>query len=224
MARDLTATDFAAVIFDMDGTLIDSTPAVLRSWSRWAEENGLPAERLQGFHGVPSAGVVRAVLPAERVDAGIARIDELELTDVEDIVVLPGANEAFRTLPHDQVAIATSCNTPLARARIEASGLEAPAVLVTASDVVHGKPAPDPFLLAAERLGVDPTECLVVEDAPKGLIAAKAAGCATLAVVTTTPRDELDADLVVGDLSAVTWSDAGGRIRLHLVDRAYNAR
>lgn len=214
MARDLTTIGFAAVIFDMDGTLIDSTPAVLRAWARWAEEHGLPAERLQGFHGVPSAGVVRAVLAPERTAAGIERINELELTDVHDIVVLPGAAEALLELPAAQIAIATSCTTPLAAARIGASGLQPPAVLVTASDVVHGKPAPDPFLLAAQRLGVDPADCLVVEDAPKGLQAAKAAGCATLALVTTTPREELDADLVVSDLSAVRWDYRDGLIYL----------
>ncbi len=214
MALDLTATSFAAVIFDMDGTLIDSTPAVLRAWAQWAVEHELPAERLEGFHGVPSAGVVRAVLPPERTAAAIERINELELTDVHDIVVLPGAAEALSGLPAAQIAIATSCTTPLAAARIAACGLQAPAVLVTASDVKHGKPAPDPFLLAAERLGVDPGECLVVEDAPKGLQAAKAAGCATLAVVTTTPRAELDADLVVPDLSAVRWQSRDGRIYL----------
>ena len=216
MARDLTVIGFAAVIFDMDGTLIDSTPAVLRAWARWAEEHGLPAERLQGFHGVPSAGVVRAVLAPERTATAIERINELELTDVDDIVVLPGAAEALAELPAAQIAIATSCTTPLAAARIGASGLQPPAVLVTASDVVHGKPAPDPFLLAAHRLGVDPADCLVVEDAPKGLQAAKAAGCATLALVTTTPREELDADLVVPDLSAVRWDYRDGLIYLSL--------
>lgn len=216
MARDLTTIGFAAVIFDMDGTLIDSTPAVLRAWAHWAVEHGLPPERLQGFHGVPSAGVVRAVLPPERTAAAIERINELELTDVDDIVVLPGAAESLAALPADRIAIATSCNTPLAAARIGASGLLAPAVVVTASDVVNGKPAPDPFLLAAERLGVDPTDCLVVEDAPKGLQAARSAGCSTVAVVTTTARSELDADMIVPDLSAVAWDCRDGRIYLSL--------
>ena len=104
---------------------------------------------------------------------------------------------------------------PLAKARIASSGLAAPSVLVTADQTAHGKPAPDPYLLAAERLGVDPTRCLVVEDAPLGLQAAKAAGCATLAVVTTTARDELHADAVVSNLSEVRFSaDADGiRVR-----------
>ncbi|SDS78910.1 HAD-IA family hydrolase [Microlunatus soli] len=196
---------FQAVIFDMDGTLIDSTPAVLRAWTTWALQQDVPAEALNGFHGVPSAGVVAAVLPADRQAAGLELINRLELTDTEGIVPLPGATGALAELPPDRIAIATSCTAPLAAARLAASGLVAPKVLVTVDDVERGKPAPDPYLKAAELLGFDPTSCLVVEDAPKGLQSAHAAGAATLAVVTTSPRDELLADLVVPDLSAVDW-------------------
>lgn len=209
--------EFEAVIFDMDGTLIDSTPAVLRAWSVWASEHGLTPEDLQGNHGVPSAGVVRKVLPEHRHESAIERINELELQDVHDITVLPGAAEALATLSSAKNAIATSCSRPLARARIAAARLVPPSVLVTADDVVHGKPAPDPFLEAARRLGVDPGRCLVVEDAPAGLRAARAAGCWTLAVVTTTRVEELQADAVVGDLSAVTFEVTDQAIRVRPV-------
>jgi sugar-phosphatase len=205
MASDLTQRHFQAVIFDMDGTLIDSTPAVLRSWTTWAETMGVPAAALEGFHGVPSAGVVAAVLPAEKQAAGRELIDRLELTDTDGIRPLPGAAAALSQLPADRVAIATSCTASLAAARLAASGLIAPRVLVTVDDVEHGKPAPDPYLKAAERLGFDPADCLVVEDAPKGLESARAAGAASLAVITTSRRDELHADLVVDNLAAVDW-------------------
>ena len=207
---------FEAVLFDMDGTLIDSTPAVIRAWTTWAQELGLTAEELGRHHGVPSAGVVRAVLPPERQQAAIARIDELELADVADIVVLPGAAEALKALVDAKNAIATSCTVPLARARIGAAGLQPPSTLVTADDVTHGKPDPEPFLVAAERLGVDPRRCLVVEDAPMGLKAAHAAGCFTLAVVTTTPREALDADAIVDNLSAVEFVPEADGIRVRL--------
>lgn len=213
---------FAAVIFDMDGTLVDSTPAIVRTWTTWAVEHDITAEQLQGFHGVPSGDVIRSLLPADRADAAIARIDELELADVADVVALPGAADALATLPHDRAAIATSANRPLALARLAAAGIEVPDVLVTVDDVTRGKPAPDPFLVAAERLGQDPADCLVVEDAPKGLAAAAAAGCARLAVVTTTPAEELVADAIVPNLGAVRFgaiAAEGGRIRVRYASR-----
>ena len=196
---------FDAVIFDLDGTLIDSTPAVLRSWATWTREHGLAPEAQAGHHGVPSASVVRALLPADRHEAAIARINELEIADVSDIVVLPGAIEALQALRYAKNAIATSCDLRLAKARIAAAKLAPPSVLVTADDVVRGKPAPDPFLEAARRLQVDPANCLVVEDSPMGLQAARAAGCATLAVITTTPAEELVADAVVDTLADVRF-------------------
>jgi len=208
---------FEAVIFDMDGTLIDSTPAVARAWHTWAVEHQVSAEQLQGHHGVPSAGVVRLLLPEERRAAAIERINELEIADVHDIVVLPGAAEALASLADARNAIATSCTRPLANARIAAAQLVPPSVVVTVDDVLRGKPHPDPFLEAARRLGVDPTRCLVVEDAPKGLQAAHAAGCFTLAVVTTTPRDELDADAVVENLASVAFDVVETGIRVRLV-------
>ena len=211
---------FAAVLFDMDGTLIDSIPVVVRSWLRWAEEEGVDPHRLTGFHGVPARGVAAALLPPERVDAAVERIEAIEIADTEGITILPGTLDALAALRaagpdgRDLAAIATSCTAPLAAARIAATGLPAPAVVVTASDVAQGRPHPDPFLLAAQRLGVDPRECLVVEDAPGGLEAARAAGCATLAVSTTTAAADLIADAVVDDLGAVRFRVESGRVRL----------
>jgi sugar-phosphatase len=208
---------FEAVIFDLDGTLIDSTPAVLRSWATWTREHGLTPEDHAGHHGMPSASVVRALLPADRHEAAIARINELEIADVSDIVVLPGAAMALKALKDAKNAIATSCDVPLAKARIAAAKLEPPSVLVTADDVAHGKPAPDPFLEAARRLEVDPANCLVVEDAPMGLQSARAAGCATLAVITTTPREQLVADAVVSTLADVRFEVTPEGIRVREV-------
>jgi mannitol-1-/sugar-/sorbitol-6-phosphatase len=213
---------FDAVIFDLDGTLIDSTPAVLRSWSTWAEEYGLSTDSVRQ-HGVPSATVVRAVMPEHLQEAGLRRINELEIADLNDIVVLPGAVEALSSLARAKSAIATSCTVPLAKARIAAAQLAPPSVLVTADDVKHGKPHPEPFLEAARRVGVDPGRCLVVEDAPRGLQAARAAGCFTLAVVTTTPRELLNADAVVADLSEIRFDANPEGIRVRLVDQGADA-
>lgn len=217
----LDGRDFAAVLFDMDGTLIDSIPVVVRSWLRWAQEEDVDPRRLVGFHGVPARGIAERLLPPERVDAAVARIEAIETADTEGITVLPGTVEALAALAGDldaqRCAIATSCTRVLADARIAATGLPVPDVVVTASDVERGKPHPDPFLLAAQRLGVDPADCLVVEDAPGGLEAARAAGCATLAVTTTTAPADLIADAVVDTLADVRFAVADGRVRLTAV-------
>lgn len=222
----LSERTFGAVLFDMDGTLIDSIGAVQRSWITWAGEHDLDVSRLQGFHGVPAAGVIAALRPDLDADGqaeAVRRIEALEVADTEGIVILPGAAEALEDLAIGgaKVAIVTSCTDPLAESRIAATGLRHPEVVVTASQVERGKPHPDPFLLAARLLDVDPADCLVVEDAVSGLQAARAAGLTgALAVLHTTPREQLVpyADLVVPGLDAVRFAvDESGRISLHPV-------
>jgi mannitol-1-/sugar-/sorbitol-6-phosphatase len=219
----LTDEVFEAVIFDLDGTLIDSTPAVMRAWSAWENEYGLAPMDMLRHHGVPSASVVRAVMPEHLQEAAMRRITEIEMANLHDVVVLPGAVEALASLATAKNAIATSCTVPLAEARIAAAQLVPPSVLVTVDDVTHGKPHPEPFLEAARRVGADPRRCLVVEDAPKGLEAARAAGCFTLAVVTTTPREVLDADAVVADLSEVRFDVSHEGVRVRLVNEPAGA-
>lgn len=189
-APDLApGTSFAAVLFDLDGTLVDSTTSVLRCWRRWADEHAVGLERLQvaAGHGRPARDIVADLLEPGAVAAATARIAQLETADVEGIRLLPGAREAVDAT-RGASAFVTSCTLDLAVARMGAAGLaevEDPRPLVTADDVTRGKPDPEPFLLGARRLGIDPARCLVVEDAPSGLQAARAAGMATLAVCTT---------------------------------------
>ncbi len=212
---------FGAVLLDLDGTLIDSIAAVERSWVRWCGEYGIDPVRLLGFHGMPAKGVIATLLPEAERTAAFERIRDLEVADVDGIVVLPGAAALLAALAGGAVptAIVTSGTTDLAEARLAATGLTHPPVVVTASDVERGKPWPDPWLEGARRLGVDPADCLVVEDAVAGLRAARAAGCrALVAVLGTTDREALEpeADLVIPALTSLAIAVEGGRVRVAL--------
>jgi mannitol-1-/sugar-/sorbitol-6-phosphatase len=209
---------FAGVLLDLDGTLVDSIAAVERSWVRWCREYGVDPARLRGLHGVTAAGVIASVLPEPQRAAALARIIAIEEADIDGIVVLPGAEQLLRGLSDARAptAIVTSGTRGLAEARLAVTALPRPPVVVTASDVERGKPFPDPWLLAARRLGVDPGACLVVEDSVPGLRAARAAGCrALVAVLGTTPPGELAevADVVVPDLSHLVIDAADGLVR-----------
>jgi mannitol-1-/sugar-/sorbitol-6-phosphatase len=176
---------FAAVISDLDGVLVDSTAPTVRVWRAWGERHGLDGAALQGAnHGRPARAVIAEHLPSEQVDAETDWLARAETADTDGVIPLPGA-AAVLALPAGRVAIATSCMAPLARARLAAAGLPVPGVFVTSDQVARGKPAPDPYLLAAERLGVDPAACLVFEDAPAGIASARAAGMTVWAVTTT---------------------------------------
>lgn len=192
-----------AVLFDMDGTLIDSTPAVERSWATWAQRWGVHFATPPAQQGRPARDIVREHLPADQVDAGFADIEETEVADTAGIVRLAGVPELLASLPADRWAVVTSCSAPLAAARLGVVDIR-PQVLVTASDTERGKPDPAPYLAAAARLGFAPQECLVVEDAAAGLESGRAAGCATLGVVGTLGHGVLQADAVVASLRDVT--------------------
>lgn len=217
----LTSRTFAAVLFDMDGTLINSIAAVERSWREWARLESVDLADVGNFHGTPSRQIVERLVPADRVEESKQLIDSLELSDTSGVVILPGAEAALAALAgpnttgRHYAAIVTSCSRPLAELRLEATGLPAPDIVVTASDVAIGKPDPAPFLAAARRCGVDPNDCLVVEDAPAGIRSGKAAGAATLGVLTSSGADELAADGIARDLDAVRFhaGDDGVRMR-----------
>ena len=180
---------FAAVISDLDGVLVDSMPATARAWAAWGRRHGVDGAAIQGAnHGRPARAVIAEHVAPEHVEADADFLLDAEVSDTRDVVALPGAAEVL-ALP--VVAIATSCVAPLARARIAAAGLRTPGVVVTADQVERGKPDPDAYLLAAERLGVAPADCLVLEDAPAGVTAGRRAGMTVWAVTFTHARAEL---------------------------------
>jgi len=204
--RVLLGRVFDAVLFDMDGTLVDSTRAANRSWLRWGAEAGLGPSFTGCEHGVPARQMVARLVPEDKIEWSIARVLELELDDLEGIETLPGAAELMRSLPEDRRAIVTSCSRALCLVRLDSAGFTIPATVVTIDDTPRGKPFPEPFLEAAARLGADPRRCVVVEDAPAGLEAGRAAGCLTIGVVGTHTADQLDADLVVPSLDCLRIS------------------
>ena len=194
-----------AVLFDLDGVLVDSNPIAERHWRLWAERHGLDAgEIARTHHGRPTAETVRRVAP--HLDAAHeARLKETaEADDTDGLRAYAGAAALLAGLPDGRWAIATSGTRRTATFRLAHVGLPEPAALVTADDVERGKPAPDPYLLAARTLGVDPADCVVVEDAPAGIEAAHAAGARVVAVASTNAPDALaGADAVVDRLAAL---------------------
>ena len=205
---DVWSAAVAGLLFDSDGVLVDSDASVTRSWTRWAERYGLDAPSvLHVVHGHRAADTVVELLPqAQHADA-LERIHRYELEDTAAVAALPGARELTSGLPDGRWAVVTSATSGLAAARLAAAGIVAPEVLVTADDVSTGKPAPDGYRLAASRLGAPVGDCVVLEDAPSGVEAARAAG--VRAVIGIGERAlETDADVVVPDLRSVSY-DAG---------------
>lgn len=198
----------AGVLFDLDGTLVDSTGSVNRNWTLMCETMGWPVADVIGrFHGMPASGALRVIDPTLS-DARIAELNAVliagETADTDGVVPLPGVVELLASLPADRWAVVTSCPPALAAARLGAAGIAMPARIITSAEVTRGKPDPEPFRLGAGLLGLDPARCLAVEDAPAGVTSALAAGCQVLAVRTTHP--DLAPDGVraaVRDLSGV---------------------
>lgn len=182
----------AALLFDLDGVLINSTPAVARVWRKWAVEHGFnPEEVIARAHGRPSLTTVREYLPNSDHEAENREVECREIQDLEGVVPLPGALALLDSLPEDRWTIVTSCTRPLAEVRIRAAGLPLPKKMITSNDIRHGKPNPEPYLKAASLLGYPANECIVLEDVPAGVQAGKAANARVIAFETTVSASEL---------------------------------
>lgn len=204
-----------AVLFDMDGTLVDSTAIVEQVWSEFAGRYGLDIEEiLRTSHGVQAKDTVRRFAPAGAdIDALAEELGEMERTRTDGIVALPGASELLRSLPADAVAMVTSADRILAGVRMKAAGLGMPATTVTSEAVTRGKPDPEGYLTAAALLGAEPADVVVFEDAPAGIAAARAAGMRTV-VVGDAGGEAAEGLWQIADYSAVTAVsslDAAGR-------------
>jgi sugar-phosphatase len=190
--RAMNRIECRGILFDLDGVLVDSTPAVARVWASWAREHGFdPDEVVRQAHGRPSISTIRELLPNGDHTAEDREVERREIADVDGVIPLPGAMELLRALPPERWTIVTSCTRTLAGVRIAAAGLPLPKRLVTSTDVRRGKPDPEPYLTGARILGLDAANCVVIEDAPAGIRAGKAAGARVLALRTTATDAEL---------------------------------
>lgn len=183
----LPTRSYAAFLFDMDGTILTSIASAERTWTKWAIAHGLDAATfVPTIHGVQSVETVRRLnLPGVDPVAEAAAISAAEMEDVDDIEPIAGAAAFLASLPPEHWTIVTSAPRALAEVRLKAAGLPVPPTMIAADDIPNGKPAPDCFLVAAERLGVAAGDCLVFEDAAAGITAGEAAGADVLVITAT---------------------------------------
>lgn len=210
-----------AILFDLDGVLVDSQAVVVRTWQEWAVEKDLDAGRiLEVAHGRRPAEVVRLFAPHLDADAEARELERMETNDLEGVLEIEGARELLSSLPADGWTVVTSGTRALASGRMEHVGLPLPERFVSADDVENGKPHPEAYLKGAEILGVSPEACVVVEDAPSGVSSAKSAGMRVVAVATTYREDDLhEADAVVAsltDFQATLLDGSGPRFELRV--------
>jgi sugar-phosphatase len=207
-----------AILFDMDGVLMDSTPSVERVWRAWAAKHGLDSERVAPLaHGRRSIETIRAVAPELNAEKENIVVEQMEIDDKEGVTALPGAAELLVHLPTDRFAIVTSATRPFAVARLGYAGIPLPRHMITANDVIHGKPSPEPFFKGAALLGFAPADCLVFEDSPAGIASARSAGMKAIALQTTYPADQLQsAHAIIGNLADVKATLRDGNITLEV--------
>lgn len=217
MGKNLQLVECAAVLFDMDGVLVDSSPVIERSWKSWAARHNISQEKLMPLiHGRKALDTIAMVAPQLDAQAEWQVLIKQELEDPQGPSVFAGVGRLLGSLPQGRWAIVTSAPKSIALARLQGAGLPVPDVLICAQDIARGKPHPDGYLAAARALKVAPEKCVVVEDALPGIDSAHAAGMRALAVATTHAENELTmADWCLSEISRLeaTASDSGLTLR-----------
>jgi len=216
----MTTFHCGAILFDLDGVLADSTGSVERQWRIWAGERGIDAQKAVAIaHGVRAVEVIRTIAPHLDAEAEVGKLESLEAADHDGVAVMPGAADLVRSIPAGRWGVVTSGRRNLATSRLEFAGIPIPRVMVTAQDVANGKPHPEPYLKGAELLGVNPAECLVIEDAPAGIRSAHAGGMKVIALTSTYPASGLgEADAVVQKLKQIQVASDGAGMLAVTVD------
>ena len=205
-----------AILFDLDGTLIESTFYIERLWQDWGVKHGVtPQHMSEVMHGRRGVEIISIVAPHLSIPEETYELETAEILHMNGMQAYPGAKELLGALPRKQWAIVTSGSMRVASARLNYAMLPAPEVFITAEDVSAGKPAPDAYLLAATRLHVNPSDCVVIEDSPAGIQAAKAAGMKAIGIASTQPRQALSkADVVVQQLADIKVQIAGNQLHI----------
>jgi mannitol-1-/sugar-/sorbitol-6-phosphatase len=208
----------SAILFDLDGVLLDSTRVVAQQYTIWAQEHGLdPAQVLKASHGVRTIEVIRRFAPHLDAEAETRKIEAREVA-ATDVTAMPGVLELLGSIPEGRWCVVTSGGRHLATTRMQRFGVPIPKILVTADDVKHGKPDPEPYRKGAELLQVNPAECVVVEDAPAGIRAAHAAGMKVISLPSTYPVADLkEADAIVSGLPNIKVSLDGAGTNIPLL-------
>ncbi|HTC47953.1 MAG TPA: HAD family hydrolase [Candidatus Aquilonibacter sp.] len=196
----------SAILFDLDGVLVDSTGSVDLHWRVWARERGIDEEKVIAIaHGVRAIEVIRIVAPHLDADAELRDLEKEEANDHHKLAAMPGAIELVRSIPENLWCVVTSGTRHLATERLRMVGVPVPKAMITADDVVNGKPYPEPYLKGAKALGFEPQECLVIEDAPAGIRAAHAAGMKVIGFASTYEPEQLaEADAVIRNFSQLS--------------------
>jgi len=213
--EDMPTFSCAAILFDLDGVLVDSTRRVDQEWREWAARKGVDGDAVMAIaHGVRTIEVIGRVAPHLDAEAEANAIENHEAGDQSGVVVMPGAAELLKSIPDGRWGVVTSGSRDLAAARLKFCGLPLPAVLVTSDDVTNGKPHPEPYLQGASRLGFAPEDCLVIEDAPAGIQAARAAEMKVIGLASTYAAGALEeADAVVQTLGQIqVTQDGAGKL------------
>lgn len=217
-AEEKTALKCGAILFDMDGTLVDSSAVIERAWKWWSGRHSVDLASIMAVQqGRPNRDVLREFAPHLNIDEEAALFLKFEEEDIADLVAIPGALEAVNAVRGGRWGIVTSANRSLAEIRLQATGFPVPEVFISADLIQHGKPDPECYLLGAAGLGVEPRDCVVFEDARAGVQAGKAAGMTVVGVLTNVAAEDLQADVHVRDFRSIRIvPDGQGRFEIQI--------
>lgn len=207
-----------ALLFDLDGVLVDSAERVEKTWERWAEAHGLdPAAVVNVAHGRRTIETVQLVAPHLAADPEVAWLAASESTETNGVYEIAGARELLEALPRESWAVVTSGIRAVAQLRIRHTRLPVPHVLICADEISAGKPDPEGYLTAAQRLGAEPEHCIVIEDTPPGIEAARSAGMRVVGILGTYgPEDLTGADATVPSVAWLGVEASGSGLQIVL--------